>query len=41
MVLGKLVELARLNLLIPDELGYVSLDQRCANLFFHLISRLA
>jgi len=40
MLPGKLVELARLNLLILDELGYLSLDQRRSNLFFQVISRL-
>lgn len=37
---GKLVELSRLNLLILDELGYLTLDQRRANLFFQVVSRL-
>lgn len=37
---GKLVELSRLNLLILDELGYLSLDRRRANLFFQVVSRL-
>jgi len=36
----KLVELSRLNLLIIDELGYLSLDSLRANLFFQVISRL-
>ena len=36
---GKL-ELSRLNLLILDELGYLSLDRRRANLFFQVVSRL-
>jgi DNA replication protein DnaC len=40
MLPGKLVELARLNLLIIDELGYLSLDQHRANLFFQVVSRL-
>ena len=35
----RLMELARLNLLIVDELGYLSLDQIRANLFFQLVSR--
>jgi DNA replication protein DnaC len=37
---GKLVELSRLNLLILDELGYLSLDRHRANLFFQVVSRL-
>lgn len=37
---GKLVELSRLNLLILDELGYLALDRRRANLFFQVVSRL-
>lgn len=37
---GRLVELARLDLLILDELGYLSLDQHRANLFFQVVSRL-
>lgn len=37
---ARLVELARLNLLILDELGYLSLDQHRANLFFQVVSRL-
>ena len=37
---GKLVELSRLNLLILDELGYLSLDTLRANLFFQVVSRL-
>jgi DNA replication protein DnaC len=37
---SKLVELSRLNLLILDELGYLSLDQHRANLFFQVVSRL-
>jgi DNA replication protein DnaC len=37
---GKLLELSRLNLLILDELGYLSLDSRRADLFFQVISRL-
>lgn len=37
---GKLVELSRLNLLVLDELGYLSLDQHRANLFFQVVSRL-
>lgn len=37
---GRLVELSRLNLLILDELGYLSLDRRRANLFFQVVSRL-
>src|SRR5262249_18507057 len=37
---GRLVELARLDLLILDELGYLSLDRRRANLFFQVVSRL-
>lgn len=37
---GRLVELSRLDLLILDELGYLSLDQRRANLFFQVVSRL-
>lgn len=37
---GKLVELSRLDLLILDELGYLSLDRRRANLFFQVVSRL-
>lgn len=37
---SKLVELSRLNLLILDELGYLSFDQRRANLFFQVVSRL-
>lgn len=36
---GKLLELARLNLLILDELGYLSLDRPRANLFFQVVSR--
>jgi len=36
---GKLVELSRLNLLILDELGYLSLDRHRANLFFQVVSR--
>jgi len=37
---SKLVELSRLNLLVLDELGYLSLDQHRANLFFQVVSRL-
>jgi DNA replication protein DnaC len=37
---GRLLELARLDLLILDELGYLSLDRRRANLFFQVVSRL-
>lgn len=37
---GKLVDLSRLDLLILDELGYLSLDRRRANLFFQVVSRL-
>lgn len=37
---GKLVEISRLNLLILDELGYLSLDALRANLFFQVVSRL-
>jgi len=37
---AKLAELARLNLLIVDELGYLSLDSHRANLFFQIVSRL-
>ncbi len=37
---GKLGELSRLDLLILDELGYLSLDRRRANLFFQVVSRL-
>jgi len=37
---GRLLELARLDLLILDELGYLCLDRRRANLFFQVISRL-
>lgn len=36
----KLVDLSRLDLLILDELGYLSLDRRRANLFFQVVSRL-
>lgn len=36
----KLVELSRLDLLILDELGYLSLDRHRANLFFQVVSRL-
>lgn len=36
---GKLLELSRLNLLILDELGYLSLDRHRANLFFQVVSR--
>jgi DNA replication protein DnaC len=36
----RLVELSRLNLLILDELGYLSLDRHRANLFFQVVSRL-
>ena len=36
---GKLLELSRLNLLILDELGYLSLDRLRANLFFQVVSR--
>lgn len=36
---GKLVELSRLNLLILDELGRLSLDRHRANLFFQVVSR--
>jgi len=36
---GKLVELSRLNLLILDELGYLSMDAPRAHLFFQVISR--
>ncbi len=37
---GKLVELSRLNLLILDEMGYLSMDAGRAHLFFQVISRL-
>jgi DNA replication protein DnaC len=37
---GRLVELARLNLLILDELGYLQLDGARTNLFFQVVSRL-
>jgi DNA replication protein DnaC len=37
---SKLVELGRLDLLILDELGYLALDRRRANLFFQVVSRL-
>ena len=37
---GKLLDLSRLNLLILDELGYLSLDALRANLFFQVVSRL-
>jgi DNA replication protein DnaC len=37
---GKLLELSRQDLLILDELGYLSLDRRRANLFFQVVSRL-
>jgi len=37
---GKLLDISRLDLLILDELGYLSLDTRRANLFFQVISRL-
>lgn len=37
---GRLLELSRLDLLILDELGYLALDRRRANLFFQVISRL-
>jgi DNA replication protein DnaC len=40
MLPTKLIEIARLNLLIVDELGYLSLDTHRANLFFQLVSRL-
>jgi DNA replication protein DnaC len=36
----KLVELSRLNLLILDELGYLTLDTLRAHLFFQLVNRL-
>jgi len=36
---GKLLELSRLNLLVLDELGYLSLDRNRANLFFQVVSR--
>lgn len=36
----RLVELARLDLLILDELGYLRLEEAGANLFFQVISRL-
>ena len=36
----RLYDLARLDLLILDELGYLSLDQNRANLFFQVVSRL-
>lgn len=36
---AKLVELGRLDLLILDELGYLELDRRRANLFFQVMSR--
>jgi len=37
---ARLTTLGRLNLLILDELGYLPMDPRHANLFFQLISRL-
>jgi DNA replication protein DnaC len=37
---GKLVELSRLNLLVLDELGYLTLDALRANLLFQVVSRL-
>lgn len=37
---GKLLDLSRLNLLILDELGYLTLDVLRANLFFQVVSRL-
>lgn len=37
---SRLVELSRLNLLILDELGYLTLDRNRANLFFQVVSRL-
>lgn len=37
---ARLVDLSRLNLLILDELGYLSLDRHRANLFFQVVSRL-
>jgi DNA replication protein DnaC len=40
MLPAKLLELARLDLLIVDELGYLCLDQHRANLFFQVVSRL-
>jgi DNA replication protein DnaC len=36
---SKLLELSRVNLLILDELGYLSLDRLRANLFFQVVSR--
>jgi DNA replication protein DnaC len=39
--LGKLIEaLSRLDLLVVDELGYIPMDSRRANLFFQLVNRL-
>ena len=37
---GRLLDLSRLNLLVLDELGYLTLDRRRANLFFQVVSRL-
>jgi len=37
---AKMLELSKLDLLIIDELGYLSLDVTRANLFFQLVSRL-
>jgi DNA replication protein DnaC len=38
--LGKLIEtLGRLDLLVVDELGYIPMDARRANLFFQLVNR--
>lgn len=40
MLPGKLADLSKTNLLILDELGYLSLDRHRANLFFQVINRL-
>jgi len=36
---AKLESLARLHLIIIDELGYMPIDKQCANLFYQLINR--